>query len=113
MSTQEPSGPTIRVPRPSPLVVRLALLVASVIVMGVAFALMFLPTAKGIGDAAQRFQQNVLCKGTEDLQFPRFPERSTVYAANGAVLANIFLDENRTSVPLSQINENAKKAVVG
>jgi penicillin-binding protein 1A len=105
--------PTINVPRPSPLVVRLLLLIASVFVMGVAFALMLLPTAKSLGDATQRFQQNVLCKGDEDLQFPRFPERSTVYAANGAPLANIFLDENRTSVPLSEVDKEAKKAVVG
>jgi len=113
MPTQDRSGPTITVPRPSPLVIRLILLVVSVLVMGVAFALMLLPTAKSLGDAAQKFQQNVLCRGTEDLHFPRFPERSTVYAANGAPLANIFLDENRISVPLSEVDKEARKAVVG
>src|SRR5207237_9365798 len=95
MAEPEHPRPFLHLPRPAPFLIRLALIVGSVAAMGGAFALAFIPAAKGIGVAAQRFEQSVLCKGTEDLQFPRFPERSTVYASNGSVLANIFLDENR------------------
>src|SRR5207244_5541501 len=95
MSTHRPPSPTPslgsriasrvwkRMARAPHSAMRLALIVASTFVMGGAFALAFLPAAKGLGTAAQNFEQVVGCKGTEDIQFPRFPERSTIYASDG------------------------------
>ena len=50
-----------------------------------------------------RLEEQVGCKGTKDIQFPRFPERSTVLASDGRVLAHIYLDENRNIVKLKRI----------
>src|SRR5205814_353017 len=101
MSTDEPSAPRPRFPRPSPLVLRFVLILVAIAGMGAAFALTFLPTAKGLGVMAQRFEQKVGCQGKQDIQFPRFPERSTIFASDGkTVLAHIYLDENRKIVRL-------------
>jgi membrane peptidoglycan carboxypeptidase len=115
MSTDNPSAQAPPPPRrPSPFVVRIALIVVCIVGMGVAFALTLIPAAKGIGAMTERFQQVVGCKGQQDIQFPRFPERSTVYASDGqTVLANIYLDENRKIVRLNQIAHIARRAVLG
>src|SRR5256885_10340063 len=115
MSTEKPTGPgpTLHIPRLPPSVIRLVLVAASILVMAGAFALALIPAAKSLGVGANKLEAAVGCKGNEDIDFPRFAERSTVYASNGAILANIFLDENRTSVPLSAISLNARKAVLG
>src|ERR687892_89593 len=47
-----------------------------------------------------------------DLAFPRIPERSTIYARDGSVLATLYLDENRKIVRLNQVNPVAINAVL-
>ncbi|HWC32973.1 MAG TPA: transglycosylase domain-containing protein, partial [Actinomycetota bacterium] len=47
-----------------------------------------------------------------DLTFPRFPERSTIYARDGRRLATLFLEENRKVVRLRRVNEVTRKAVL-
>ena len=112
MATDEPSAPRPRF-RLSPPTLRFVLVLVAIAGMGGAFALTFLPAAKGLGVMAQRFEQKVGCQGKEDIQFPRFPERSTIYASDGkTVLANIFLDENRKIVRLDQISHITKRAVL-
>ena len=88
------------------------LIAASILVMAGAFALALIPAAKSLGVGANKLEAAVGCKGNEDIDFPRFPERSTVYASNGAILANIFLDENRKIVRLDQISHIAKRSVL-
>src|ERR671918_591636 len=46
------------------------------------------------------------------LAFPRIPERSTIYARDGSVLATLYLDENRKIVRLNQVNPVAINAVL-
>ena len=113
MASEKPPRPFLNLPGPPALLLRLGLIVASIVAMGGAIALAFIPAAKGLGVASQKLENAVGCTGSEDIQFPRFPERSTVYASNGAVLANIFLDENRTVVGMKDIGRNARKAVLG
>jgi penicillin-binding protein 1A len=116
MSSEQPPPPGPRLPRLpqlSPFAIRLVLIVVAIGGMAAAFALAIIPAAKSLGTAAQTFDKVVGCKGTEDIEFPRFPERSTIYASNGTVLANIFLGENRSIVPLSGVDQAARKAVIG
>ncbi len=46
------------------------------------------------------------------VKIPSFPQRSTIFAADGTVLAEIFLDENRRTVKIRKVNEVARNAVV-
>src|SRR5438876_3392206 len=113
MSTPDPSGPPPRIHPISLFAIRFALILVAVGFMAGAFALAFLPAAKSVGTATQTLVQAVGCKGTEDIQFPRVPERSQIFASNGALLADIWLDQNRDIVPLSGIAHVARKAVLG
>jgi membrane peptidoglycan carboxypeptidase len=99
-------------PRPPEWLVRIGMIPAAIGGIALAFALMWLPVARGVGAMAERFEQKVGCKGTEDIQFPRFPERSTVYASDGRVLAHLYLDENRNIVKLKKIAHIARRAVL-
>ncbi|HYH27554.1 MAG TPA: transglycosylase domain-containing protein, partial [Actinomycetota bacterium] len=89
-------------------------LIAAVIMgSAVLFALTLLPSVASAGHAVKRFsdQFNEIGK-VDDVTFPRFPERSTIYAADGSVLATLFFDENRKYVKLAEIGEIAQKAVL-
>src|SRR5437588_2237025 len=97
----------------SPAIVRLGLLAVAVAGMGVAFALTLIPAAKGLGTMEQRLEQKIGCRAQEDIEFPRFPERSTILASDGkTVLANIYLDQNRKIVRLDKIAHDARRAVL-
>ncbi|HVM12696.1 MAG TPA: transglycosylase domain-containing protein, partial [Actinomycetota bacterium] len=79
----------------------------------VMFALALLPTVGSAGRAfAQVSNSFQALGGTEDIRFPRFPERSTVYDVNGRVMATLFFDENRKHVKLDRINQVAREAVL-
>jgi penicillin-binding protein 1A len=47
-----------------------------------------------------------------DLAFPQPRERSTIYAADGSILATLFLVENRKIVRLEQVNDVTRRAVL-
>lgn len=82
-------------------------------VASVLFALALLPSLGVAGRAVQRFNDKFVSIDTEsELAYPRFPVRSTVYAADGSVLATLFGDENRKIVRLGQINDITRKAVL-
>src|ERR671922_2540184 len=59
-----------------------------------------------VADRFNRFAADV------DLAFPRIPERSTIYARDGSVLATLYLDENRKIVRLKQVSPVAINAVL-
>jgi membrane peptidoglycan carboxypeptidase len=85
-----------------------------VLVIGVAavlVALLLLPLFGAAGLGANALNDRLQAAGAS-FRMPHFPERSTIYAADGSVLATIYLDENRVIVPLSRIAPVAQKAVV-
>ena len=77
------------------------------------FALALLPAAGAAGRAVGELADDFEEIGQDvDLAFPRIPERSTIYAADGSELATLYLDENRKIVRLEQVNQLAKDAVL-
>src|SRR5688500_6063269 len=82
------------------------LLILSLGVGAVIFALALLPPMGAAGQAVLRIADkfNQVAQDV-DLAFPRIPERSTIYARDGTVLATLYLDENRKIVRLNQVND--------
>ncbi len=74
-------------------------------------ALAVFPPIAAMGRAAQLADRKLL-GNTAELHIPSLPERSTIYAADGSVLATLFQDENRVYVPLSGIAPIARQAVL-
>ncbi|MGH2723634.1 MAG: PBP1A family penicillin-binding protein [Actinomycetota bacterium] len=85
-----------------------------VITMGaLMFALALLPPLAAGGRAVERFADEFDAIGADiDLTFPRLPERSTIYAADGSVLATLYFKENRKIVRLRQVSDIARRAVL-
>jgi membrane peptidoglycan carboxypeptidase len=87
-----------------------------VVVLGLGallFALALLPAAGAAGRVVGEFADEFEEIGADvDLAFPRIPERSTIYAADGSVLATLYLDENRKIIRLGQVNQMARDAVL-
>jgi membrane peptidoglycan carboxypeptidase len=86
------------------------------VVMGLGafiFALALLPSVGAAGQAIDRFNDEFEEIGADvDLAFPRIPERSTIYAADGSVLSTLYLDENRKIIRLNQVNQVTLDAVL-
>jgi penicillin-binding protein 1A len=79
----------------------------------VLFAAALLPPFAAGGRAVEEFANEFEQIGADvDLTFPTIPERSTIYAADGSVLATLYLDENREYVRLDRINDITRKAVL-
>jgi membrane peptidoglycan carboxypeptidase len=102
--------------QPSPLTgsgIRIGVFLGVLAVASLLFALALLPSIGVAGRAVQRFNDEFVSIGTEaEFAYPRFPVRSTVYAADGSVLATLFGDENRKIVRIGQINDVTRKAVL-
>ncbi|MEX2406819.1 MAG: biosynthetic peptidoglycan transglycosylase, partial [Actinomycetota bacterium] len=75
-------------------------------------ALVLLPLFAGAGLGVNAFRDRLAEAGIGSVQIPRFPERSVIYAADGSVLATVFLDENRRIVRLDRVSEVARNAVI-
>jgi penicillin-binding protein 1A len=69
------------------------------------------PLVSAAGHALQRFDRQFRADEEKGLDVPAFPLRSTIYAADGSVLATLA-DENRIGVPLSDVNDVTRKAVL-
>jgi penicillin-binding protein 1A len=94
-------------------ILRIVALVFGLGVGAVLFALALLPPVAAAGRAVQEFADEFNEIGADvDLAFPRIPERSTIYARDGTVLATLFLDENRKIVRLDKVNPTAVDAVL-
>jgi penicillin-binding protein 1A len=95
------------------LVLKAVLLVVVLSAGALLFALALLPSVGAAGRAVQEFAEEFNVIGADvDLAFPRIPERSTIYARDGSVLATLYLDENRKIVRLDQVNQTARDAVL-
>jgi penicillin-binding protein 1A len=75
-------------------------------------ALVLLPLFGVLGLGANALDDRLDRAGASFTRIPHFPERSTVYAKDGSVLATIYLDENRDIVRLRGIAPIARQAVL-
>jgi membrane peptidoglycan carboxypeptidase len=88
------------------------LFVPVIAVAGVLVAILFLPPIAGAAFGVGRIDAKLTALGADFTRIPRFPERSTIYAADGkTVLATLYLD-NREIVPLEKVSKLARKAVL-
>lgn len=88
-------------------------LLAFVLAFGaVLVALVLLPLFAGAGLGVNAFRDRLDAAGVGRVQIPRPPERSVIYAADGSILATVFLDENRRIVKLDNVAPVAQRAVV-
>jgi membrane peptidoglycan carboxypeptidase len=83
----------------------IVLVAAGLVAAGIA------PFFAGVGQAIKRFDDQFLGPTLANLELEAFAERSTIYAADGSVLATVA-QYNRVSVPLEQVNEVARRAVL-
>jgi penicillin-binding protein 1A len=75
-------------------------------------ALSLLPFFGAAGAGVNAFRERLDAAGVGRVRIPDFPETSTIYAADGTVLAEIFLDENRRYVKIHKIAQVAQDAVI-
>jgi membrane peptidoglycan carboxypeptidase len=78
---------------------------------GVAVAAMLLPVVGGAGLIAGA-QADVFTQLPSELETPTLPQRSRILAADGSLLTTVFLNEDRTVVPLSDILVQTRQALV-
>src|SRR5437867_1531854 len=88
------------------LLVPVVILVCSLLVAAGLF-----PAIGGAGQAVKLFENKLLGGESTDLSLPAFPIRSTIYAADGSVLATVA-DFNRLIVPLDEVSKYARDAVL-
>ncbi|MGH2692074.1 MAG: transglycosylase domain-containing protein [Actinomycetota bacterium] len=93
--------------------IRLTLFLIVMSLGSVIFALALLPPVGAAGRAIGEFSDKFEEIGADvDLAFPRIPERSTIFAADGSVLSTLYLDENRKIIRLNQVNQVTRDAVL-
>jgi 1A family penicillin-binding protein len=90
---------------------QILLLPLVVALCAVLVALSLYPVLSGTGHALKAFNDTFLSEGRNTLRVGEFPERSTIYAGDGSVLATVA-EYNRVYVPLTDISEMARKAVL-
>ena len=109
-------GEPVRVPelRPRRVIAPLIPLLLVVVVAGFAavVALTLLPIFGAAGAGVNAFRERLDAAGVGRARIPTLPQSSTIYASDGSVLAEIFLDENRRYVPIGKIAPVAQDAVV-
>src|SRR5262245_10554509 len=109
-------GPPVVVPDLEPRTVIAPLiplvLVAVLAAFAVVVALVLLPIFGAAGVGVNAFRERLDAAGVGRVRIPDFPETSTIYAADGSVLAEIFLDENRRYVKIHKIAQVAQDAVI-
>jgi len=107
---------TILVPdvRPRRVIAPLVPLVLVVVMAGfaAAVALTLLPIFGAAGAGVNAFRDRLDAAGVGRARIPALPQSSTIYASDGSVLAEIFLDENRRYVRIGKIADVAQDAVV-
>jgi penicillin-binding protein 1A len=87
------------------------LLIPVIVATAVLTAAVLAPPFAAVGAGVNEIRSRLDAFGADFTKIPRFPERSTIYAADGSVLARVYLD-NREIVPLSAISEPTQEAVL-
>ena len=100
--------------RPRRVIAPLVPFVLAFVLAGMAalVALVLLPLFGAAGAGVNAFRERLDAAGVGSVRIPDFPETSTIYAADGSVLAEIFLDENRRYVKIHKIAQVAQDAVI-
>jgi membrane peptidoglycan carboxypeptidase len=75
-------------------------------------ALVLLPVFASAGMGVNAFRERLDAAGVGRIQVPRPPERSVIYAADGSILATVFLNENRRIVNIDNVAEVAQEAIL-
>jgi penicillin-binding protein 1A len=88
----------------------LLVLIVGIAAGGPLLALSVFPLV-GVSDLAANEVNRRLGRGGA-LSLPRLEARSTIYAADGSVLATLYRDQNRVIVPLSAVNGVTRQAVL-
>jgi penicillin-binding protein 1A len=94
----------------APLVPLLLVVVMAAFAVVVALALLPIFGAAGVGVNALR--ERLDAAGVGRVRIPTLPQSSTIYASDGSVLAEIYLDENRRYARIGKIAEVAQDAVL-
>jgi membrane peptidoglycan carboxypeptidase len=87
------------------------LLIPVVLATSILTAAILAPPFAAAGFGVSEIRSRLDALGSDFTRIPRFPERSTIYAADGSVLARVYLD-NRESVRLTAISPAAQQAVL-
>jgi penicillin-binding protein 1A len=90
----------------------LAALGTTILLAALAVAFALLPVLLVGGDVARGVERRLDLAGANFSRLPGFPQRSTIYDRNGEVLANLFLDEDRTVTALEDVAPVARQAVL-
>jgi membrane peptidoglycan carboxypeptidase len=87
------------------------LLIPVIFATAVLTAAVLAPPFAAAGFGVKEIDARLDSLGSDFTRIPSFPERSTIYAADGSVLARVYL-HNREVVPLSAVSDPAKEAVL-
>jgi len=111
-----PRVETVRVPelRPRRVIAPLVPFVLILVMAGfaAALALALLPIFGAAGAGVNAFRERLDAAGIGRAGIPHLPQSSTIYASDGTVLAEIYLDENRRYVRIGKIAPVAQNAVI-
>jgi len=87
------------------------LLIPVILATAILTAAVLAPPFAVAGFGLNEIRSRLDALGSDFTRIPRFPERSTIYAADGSVLTRVYLD-NREIVPLNAISPIAQEAVL-
>jgi penicillin-binding protein 1A len=87
------------------------LLVPVILATSILTAAILAPPFAAAGFGVNEIRSRLDALGSDFTRIPRFPERSTIYAADGSILTRVYLD-NREIVPLTAISPAAQRAVL-
>jgi len=88
------------------------LLIPVILATAVLTAAVLVPPFAAAGFGVKEIHSRLDALGSDFTRIPRFPERSTIYAADGSVLARMSGVFNREIIPLSAVSQPAQDAVL-
>jgi len=91
--------------------IAILLLVPVILATSVLTAAVLAPPFAAAGLGVNEIRSRLDALGSDFTRIPRFPERSTIYAADGSVLTRVYLD-NREIVRLDAISRPTQRAVL-
>jgi penicillin-binding protein 1A len=91
--------------------IAILLLIPVILATSVLTAAVLAPPFAAAGLGVNEIRSRLDALGSDFTRIPRFPERSTIYAADGSVLTRVYLD-NREIVRLHAISRPTQRAVL-